>query len=498
MPRNVIQVVVDQQIAGCAGYEGHPQAITPHLDRLAAEGTWFRHAYTANPICTPTRVSMLSGRYCCNHRCFGLAGPTPTDLPSFLGHFRAHGYATAAVGKLHLPDDPVDWARDHCDLYANVMNRAPDSRPLYDALREAGYDDEFDACSLSEFPGTGNNAVEARPSRLPFELSAEGYANRLAGGFIDGAAAAGKPFCIQVSYHRPHQCYTPHRRFWELYDGDLELPPGALEDLNPDRPPHFLRAARGHRNLPGDFEPTDPVSRMKRVWRGYLACITHCDHALGELLDHLEARGVLDDTIVVFHADHGAYSGAFGINEKAPGICSELVCRIPFLWRLPDTVAAGRRCDALAHVVDLAPTLSALCGLPAMPGLDGVDLTPLLRGGGEPVRREAVTECAWSRSLRFDRWRYVHYPEGMFAGYDHGGDFAGELYDLESDPWETRNLARDAKHAAVLHEARRRLLDWLSQTLQPTTVLPKVGGNRGPVTRHDLETHVRAGKVQYL
>lgn len=105
---NVVYVIADQHQAACTGYEGHPQAITPNMNRMAASGVRFTRAYTQNPICTPSRTSILSGQYCHNHGYYGLNGPVPPyNLPSFFSHFRGHGYRTAAFGKVHTPDRPI-------------------------------------------------------------------------------------------------------------------------------------------------------------------------------------------------------------------------------------------------------------------------------------------------------------------------------------------------------------------------------------------------------
>lgn len=106
---NVIEIISDQHQARCMGCEGHAQAITPNMDRLAREGVRFTHAYAQNPICTPSRVSILSGQYCHNHGYYALGGPRPGRLPNFIRHFHQHGYRTAGIGKLHLPDEPADW-----------------------------------------------------------------------------------------------------------------------------------------------------------------------------------------------------------------------------------------------------------------------------------------------------------------------------------------------------------------------------------------------------
>lgn len=134
---NVLLLIADQHLATCVGAEGHPQAITPNLDRLASEGVRFRHAYTANPICTPARVSMLSAQYCHNHGYYGLSGPAPDRLPSYLSHFREHGYRTAAIGVVHTPNVPRNWLEHHVDAFLDYhvsIDGVPEQTPFYDMI----------------------------------------------------------------------------------------------------------------------------------------------------------------------------------------------------------------------------------------------------------------------------------------------------------------------------------------------------------------------------
>ena len=477
---NVLMVVSDQHMAACMGHEGHKQAITPHLDRLAREGVRMTAAYAANAICTPARVSMLSGQYPHNHGYYGLSGPEPgahgtSGLPSLFGHFRAAGYRTAGIGKLHLPDDPENWVADALDHYADCYWGADgrwDTRYL-DHLRRHGLRDKEDSVRLPELPGKQQH--EGRPSELPYEHSVEGWCAREAIEYIDGVGD--DPFFMQVSLPRPHQCYTPDRGFWDMYPADLDLPETYGDDPG-HRPPHFramVEAYRAEAESKGLLEPKGLDNLSRRVWRGYLAAITQCDHALGEILDHLETRGIADDTVVVYVSDHGAYSTSFGVPEKAPGICSEHVCRVPMLWRVPGLTPAGARCDRLVEQVDLAPTFCSLAGLDPMETVDGHDITPLLRGEDAPVREAAVTENAWSKALRWRNWRFVHYPRAFF------GSDEGELYDIEADPNERRNLYHDPDHAEIVHECRRRLLDWLVETSRAVTFQPPAGqGPYGP------------------
>jgi choline-sulfatase/uncharacterized sulfatase len=450
---NVLLVIADQHLATCTGYEGHPQALTPNLDRLAREGARFTGAYTQNPICTPSRVSLLSGQYCHNHGYYGLGGSSPDWLPNFLRHFRAHGYRTALIGKLHLPKDPDHWAKADCDWFREAMRPDYPGHPYFDHLRAQGLGGRSDHERLPEFPG--DQQFEGRPSWLPYEHSVEGWSVREAMRFMDDAGD--RPFCMEVSLFRPHQCYTPARQFWDMYPDDLALPPTLNQDPA-HRPPHFREAFAGYRQLSPLIEPKTFDALARRIWRGYLASITHCDYALGELLAYLDRTGKAVNTLVIYTADHGAYSGTHGLAEKAPGICSEAVCRVPLLWRGPG-VARGHVVRPFGELVDLGPTAASACGLPAMDWVDGRDLTGLLRGGDQPVREVAVTENPWSKSLRWQQWRYVHYQQEMFGGED-----VGELYDIVADPNETRNLYADPAHQPVVQECRRRLLNWLIQT----------------------------------
>jgi arylsulfatase A-like enzyme len=203
----------------------------------------------------------------------------------------------------------------------------------------------------------------------------------------------------------------------------------------------------------------------RRAWRGTLACVSQVDNVFGMLLKFLDEQGLADNTIVVYGADHGCYHGIHGIEEKAPGICSDAVCRVPMLWRVPGIETRGMVSDVLIENVDISPTLLFLCGVDGMDSADGLDVSGLLSGDVTSVHDVAVTENLWSKSLRWDRWRLVHYPrEVMAEDVDEG-----ELYDLASDPNETRNLYHDPGHREIVHEGRRLLLEWLIRTTRMTT-----------------------------
>jgi choline-sulfatase/uncharacterized sulfatase len=464
---NVLFIVADQHLATCLGCDGHPQVLTPNLDRLARSGVRFRHAYTQSPICTPSRVSFHSGQYCHNHGYYGLSGPAPKSLPSFFSHFRAHGYRTGGIGNLHTPDDPRNWLGDHLDVFLDSyvsVDGAEDETPFYDKLRALGLEEQEDHMWWRAHP---DYCLEGFPSALPFELSQEGWSAHEAIRFMDKSNDA--PFCLEVSLLKPHHPFAPAREFWEMYPDDLELPPTFDADAS-QRAPHFQDEHKyGRQQVPWPIEPQTFEAGARRLWRAYLACITHTDHAVGLLLDYLEQSDLDQNTLVIYSADHGAYSGTHGLLEKAPGICSEAVCRVPAIWRVPEVTSPDSICHQLIEHVDIAPTLAALCALPPMETADGRDISTLLRGEEVPVHEVAVTEHPWSKSLRWKQWRFVHYQSEMFEGRN-----IGELYNIETDPDETINLYHATEYREVVAQCRKLLLEWLIGTARAVTVWPAV------------------------
>ncbi len=466
---NVLFIVSDQHNAKVLAHKGHPDVQTPNLDRLAAEGVRFDNAITQNPICTPSRVSFLSGQYCHNHGYYGLLGPRPAGLPTILGHFRRHGYNTGAIGKIHCPEY---WVEDDSDYFREVGNCSIGGNAEYQAyLRGKGV---WEALKNSGGRrGPYGQCMDGFPSEQTYRDSPEGWCVTEAVGFMQGTHEAGAPFFLHVSLPKPHEVYCPAPEFWEMYDPQrLHLPPNADYDLaEAQKAPNLRRTLEGWRR--GDwtaFEPRTYEAGRLRKYRGYLGCVSHVDHAVGELLAFLDASGLAADTVVLYTSDHGDYACEHGIIEKAPGICADAITRVPMLWRWPAHLKAGHVAEELVELVDVPVTLCALAALAPMPTADGKDISHMLAGERRAVRDIAVTEFAWSRSVRKGRYRLVYYPPEQFAEqYPEG---FGELYDLENDPWEMRNLYFFPEYADVVAQMERDLLDWLVTTTRPTTVLP--------------------------
>ncbi len=495
-PMNILMVLADQHHAGLLGCAGHPQALTPNLDRLAASGVRFTNAYTQNTICTPSRVSILSGQYCHNHGIYGLSGPAAPGLNHLLRHVRTHGYRTAAFGKLHLPHWPRNWIADDTDRFGDTYE-TPDgligNSAYFRYLENLGLREKEDSWHNPWNYGPGTISLDSRPSKLPFEHTQEVWCARETMRFIQEAPH--QPFCIQVAFQRPHHPLLPNERFWNLYPDNIALP-STIQDEAPNRPRAFQQMHEQFLSLRWDYSDLGDSweDGARRAWRGTLACISQIDDVFGQVLAFLDEQGLADNTIVVYGSDHGCYHGIHGIPEKAPGICSDAVCRVPMIWRVPGLTPKGRVDDRFIENVDITPTLASLCGLPPLDSCDGQDASILLAATGDhPLHDIAVTENAWSKALRWKHWRFVHYqPETMDDARDEG-----ELYDLQTDPDERVNLYAIAQHQETVHQCRRLLLEWLIRTTRLKTSHPAVSRDITAENEKRFKNSPGSGRHEY-
>lgn len=462
---NILILFSDQHNAKVLGCYGNKQVRTPHLDRLAGEGVRFEHAFTQNPICTPSRTCWLSGQYVRNHGYYGLDGNGPAQLPSLFSHAKTNGYRTGMSGKIHTPHG---WLPQHCDSVSSCYAFEKGAPDIYaDYLQSKGIAKDRDDVGGRDKPGT-----DARPSFLHEDDTAEAWCAAETIKFLEESKNDDRPFCYWMSLPRPHSNYIPAKRFWDLYDTNkLELPPSADDSLE-DR--HWTmrntkKGQMGNGSITGfaAFEPRDYDSYRRRVLHGYYGCVSMVDDAVGRVMKRLEELGLRENTIVVYSTDHGDFAGEHGIIEKAPGISSRAITRIPWIWSWPGHLPQGKVSNELVETVDLLPTLCALAGLPAPDWVDGHDITSLLQGKEEPVRKVAVTENYLTHSVHTKRYTLVNYTEAL-----NGGEDFGELFDLEEDPWERVNRYFDPSYKHIVDELRRLLLDWSFSASRAVTIHP--------------------------
>ncbi len=437
---NVLFLFSDQHNARCLSCAGHPDAKTPHLDRLAAEGVRCTHAFTQSPICTPSRMSFLSSTYPSTHGYYGLYGHEPASpLLSMFEYFLNHGYRTAALGKLHTPRY---WIERHCQY-------------VYDEfIQHPSYLEALGLHEQNDNRGYHENASRAAASTIPLDHSCEWvqvkHFKRFLAQDFERADRCSRdtPWMAWMSFARPHQPHTPSEPYASLYDPEsITLPPvGENESA--------VWAEQRDAQGGGEF---DPQSLRRRV-AAYLGCLAQMNAALGLVLEELDNRGELDNTIIVYSADHGDHAGEHGLYEKKHGIRARSICGIPLIIRYPGAVRPATVTDEVAEAVDVFPTMCDLAGLQAPSCVQGTSLVPLFGEHPRSVREDALTENMFRKSIATTQYRYV---------YAHEGE--DELYDQAADPCENTNLVRSPEHRQVLQDMRARLMARLVHARRPVT-----------------------------
>ena len=419
-PPNILFVLVDDMRWDEVRAAGHPFAETPNMDRLAREGARFLNAFATTPLCSPSRACFLTGRYAHTHGIVDNTARPSHDLPTFPRELQHAGYRTGFFGKWHMGND--DSPRPGFTRWVAM-------------------------------PGQGE-AIDP-------PLNVDGTRVRSQGYVTDVLTDYAEQF-IKSSADQPFLVYLAHKA---IHPNVVQRDDGKVVPLE-GQPGGFVAAER-HRGRylgqkmprrPSAFKP--PLGKpalLRRIddlpplgaetatkddeIRGRLEMLLAVDESLGRLLGTLEKAGALDNTVVVFTSDHGYFYGEHGLNEERR-LAYEEAIRIPLLVRYPPRVTAGTTPREMVLSLDLAPTLLALAGLTPPAGIEGRSLLDVLQHTGAPWRSsflvEYYTDTVFPRirnmgykAVRTDRYKYIEYRE--LSGMN-------ELYDLESDPFEERNL----------------------------------------------------------
>jgi choline-sulfatase len=437
---NVLLVMVDQLAASWLPAYGHRVVQAPNLTELARGGTVFDAAYCASPLCAPSRAALLTGRLPSRTGVYDNAAEMRASLPTITHALRAAGYATALAGKMHFvgPDQLHGFEeRLTPDVYPAGLDWTPDWRaPLGERLPW------YHTMESVVSPG-----VSAASMQVDYDDEVRFHAVRAL--FDHARQRPGEPFFLVASFTSPHDPWELPRRYWERYDPDAIEPPAVPSIPLEEADPHSRRL----RAMCGVDAAALSDDQVRHARHAYFAAISYVDERIGEVLGALREAGLEDDTLVVFTADHGEMLGERGLWYKMAFF--EDSARVPLVVRGPaGLVRAGTRVAAPVSQLDLLPTLLELCGVvsdEALADLDGVSLASLLGDAGAgrdaPVVAEYLAEgvTAPAVMVRAGALKYVRCP----------GD-PDQLYDLDADPRELRNLAGEERAAALAAAADRR------------------------------------------
>ncbi len=417
-----------------------PLALTPNLDRLAARSRVFTNAHCQQAVCNPSRASLMTGLRPDTLRVWNLAThfrettPEAVTLPQ---NFREHGWFTRNVGKLYhnlgqpIHGDPRSWsvpAELHWGNHGDDQPAVPGELP----------------------PNTARDPkCECRD--VPDEAYTDGRIAARAVAALREAKDRGSPFFLAVGFWKPHAPFNAPKRYWDLYQREAIPPPA-----NPQWPAGAPRIAwhASPEILGWDKQRKLTAAAVRELRHGYLANVSFLDAQLGKVLDELDRLGLRDSTAVVFWSDHGYHLGEHTLWAKTSNF--DLDTRVPLLVSTPGMPSPGAPAAAPVELLDVYPTLAALCGVPPPPGLEGASLEPLLANPAASVKQAALSQhprpayyqgspavmgySACTATHRYTEWR--NWRSGAVVGR--------ELYDHAADPGETRNLAADPDHARLI------------------------------------------------
>ncbi len=461
---NILFIISDQHQWRYTGHGGHPVVQTPHLDQLAAQGVRFTDAYCQSPLCGPSRASVMTGLYPHTNRQYTHGGfPLPEAMPTLGTVFRQAGYATGAIGKVHVLGETRerDLGFDDRQMRLYTYNFADYIAAIGEEAvnRYATYRTPLPRFQTVYNPT--NSPVELRDDEMFDHLVVERCIEFM-------TANQEQPFILWAGLEKPHTDWTAPARYHAMYEPrEMVLPPTVGEDRT-DMPNAWYASTRQSWCFDAD--------EIRHCLAAYCANVTYLDDQVGRLLGTLDRLGLTEDTLVVYTTDHGEMAFDHGMVQKQ-NFFEESV-RVPLLCRLPKGARAGTVQTGPVELLDLFPTFCELTGVTAPTALDGRSLVAALRTGApldaqRPVFSEYYEWGLPERMVRQGAWKYMHAE----------GD-ACQLYNLADDPRETRNLIADPACQAQAERLRACVLDgWEQPDMQAVP-------HGGPWNLISRETHI--------
>jgi N-acetylglucosamine-6-sulfatase len=432
---NIIFILIDDLRWDGLSATGHPYAKTPNIDRIAHEGAVFRNAFVTTPLCSPSRATFLTGQYVHKHQIVGnekpqVFNPLSHQLKTWPQQLQKVGYETAYIGKLHMGND--DTPRAGYDHWVSFKGQGRYDNPQFNVNGERIDRQGYMTDLLNEY------ALEYLKKKHD------------------------KPFALIFAHKAVHGPFVSAERHTDLYK-DAALPdvPNKQDDHSGKPMLKLPEPPRPNANQNANRSATNntPARPTHLAQMQQLAAV---DEGIGQLLKALADSKQLDNTLIIFTSDNGYFWGEHRLGDKRAAY--EESIRIPFLVRYPKLIKAGTKFEQTILNADLAPTLIELANAPKLETMHGQSFLPLLKGKAKDWRETVLLEYfhetnfprirGW-QAVRTPRWKFIHYTE--LEGMD-------ELYDLQADRYEMKNLIGETRHAAKLQELKKELARLLKET----------------------------------
>jgi len=433
-PRNIVFILADDHRYDALGFMHRSMVQTPSLDRIARQGVHVKNAFVTTALCSPSRATILTGLYAHQHRVVDNNNPIPPGTIFFPQYLQQAGYQTAFIGKWHMGGESAA-PQPGFDRWVSFRGQGT-YLPSPDGLNVDG----------KQVPQRGYISDELTDYALDWLRNRDPR----------------KPFFLYLSHKGVHSEFVPAERHRGRFANATFTPPKSqtfppeLERLRP-------RWVRDQRNSwHGVDFPYHSTLDVGEYFKRYAETLLGVDDSVGRVLDYLESEKLADSTLVVYMGDNGFAFGEHGLIDKRTAY--EESMRVPMLMQCPELFPGGRAIDQVAANLDVAPTLLAAAGLKAPPEMLGGSILPLARGEHVPWRTELLYEYYWERNfpqtptvfaLREDRYKFIRY-QGLWD--------VDELFDLQEDPLEMRNLIAEPEHAARAQEMSDRMFALLEHT----------------------------------
>ena len=435
-PRNVVFILSDDHRYDAMSFLDHQFARTPHMDAMAKDGVHLKNAFVGTSLCSPSRASILTGLYTFRHRVIDNQRAVPEGTLFFPQYLQQAGFATAYVGKWHMgaANDSPRPGFDHWVSFRGQGHYLPPS-PDYtlnvngERVKQKGYITD----ELTDY------AIDWLSSQRPSE----------------------KPFFLYLSHKAVHANFTPSERHeGSLDDAPFTRPASEADTFENYRgKPRWLRDQRN--SWHGVDFPYHSALDIERYYKRYNEALSAVDDSIGRVIGKLEEMGVADETLVIYMGDNGFMFGEHGLIDKR--VAYETSIRVPMLMRCPDLFEGGTVVEQVVANIDIAPTVFEAMGIRKPPHMDGQSFLALGQGKEVDWRDYFLYVYYWEKNypqtptqfaLRGDRFKYITY----YGLWD-----TDELYDLQADPGETKNLLHDPAYTDTAKDMEASLYEMMAE-----------------------------------
>ena len=435
-PRNVVFILSDDHRYDAMGFMGHPLAKTPHMDAMAKNGAHLKNAFVTTSLCSPSRASILTGLYTFRHRVIDNQRLVPEGTLFFPQYLQKAGYTTGFIGKWHMG------------------HASDDPRP--------GFDYWFSFKGQGKYyPPNDGYTLNDNGKRV----AQDGYITPLLTGkaieFLQQQHDAEEPFFLYLSHKAVHDPFTPEPKYeGTLKDIPFTLPHSSelLNDNLKNRPRWLLDQRNSWHGM--DF-PLHTGQSVESFYKRYCESLRSVDDSIGAVMNQLKKMGVYDETLVIYMGDNGFMFGEHGLIDKR--VAYETSSRVPMLMQCPEIIRGGTVVNQVVANIDIAPTVMEAMGLVKPRHMDGQSFLPLAQGTSIPWRDYFLYVYYWEQnypqtpthfSLRGDRYKYTTY----YGLWD-----TDELFDIQADPMEQKNLIHDPKYQKTKTQMQSRLYEMMDE-----------------------------------